>query len=149
MPLRDTLGYVRYFTDMDPYIYFVDNRPLGDLAFRDEELADAIDSSLLENVSSTTTSPRVLTTADIKAYVRFTHPTDNGVLIVPSSVSASLPIGAKITVRRMGTGTLEIDPAVGVTLNVPAGKTAFVASGGAAYLVKVDTDEWDLFGDLV
>lgn len=42
MALKDDLTEVRYFTADDIYFYLTDNRPLGDLAGRDEQIADLI-----------------------------------------------------------------------------------------------------------
>jgi len=48
MALADTLTVVEYHTQFDPYTYVVDNRPLGNLAARDVQLANAIESRTIQ-----------------------------------------------------------------------------------------------------
>lgn len=42
MAIEDTLPEVRLYTEEDPYHYTIDNRPLSDLAARDDALINAI-----------------------------------------------------------------------------------------------------------
>ena len=44
MAFKDTLTNTRLYTEADPYIWTVDNRPLSDLDARDDQLADRIDA---------------------------------------------------------------------------------------------------------
>lgn len=41
--LYSTLTNIRYYTDSDPYVYTVDNRPLTDFDTRDQTICNAID----------------------------------------------------------------------------------------------------------
>lgn len=51
-PTTQELGPVRLYTEMDPYIYSVDNRPLQDLADNTEVLATAVDSARTNQLTS-------------------------------------------------------------------------------------------------
>ena len=43
MAFKTTLLAVRFYTEFDPYFYTIDNRPLADLATRDDAIADELD----------------------------------------------------------------------------------------------------------
>lgn len=47
MSFKTSLTTVRYYTAADPYYYTVDNRPINDLAGRDDALADELDRRTL------------------------------------------------------------------------------------------------------
>jgi hypothetical protein len=47
MALSASLTAVQYYTQLDPYFYAVDNRPLADLAARDVQLANEIEAAPL------------------------------------------------------------------------------------------------------
>ncbi len=68
-------------------------------------------------------------------------------LIVPSNASVPLAVGSVAMFVRAGSGTLTVTPQSGVTVNTPASYT-LNSQGSPGALVKVDDDEWDLFGDL-
>jgi D-serine dehydratase len=43
MSLKSLITAVRYYTEFDPYFYTIDNRPIEDLALRDDNIADELD----------------------------------------------------------------------------------------------------------
>lgn len=43
MAFKDTLPTIDFYTEFDPYVYNVDNRPLVDLGQRDDAIADELD----------------------------------------------------------------------------------------------------------
>ncbi len=74
---------------------------------------------------------------------------DNGSpinLTVPSNGSIALPIGAQIIVRNVGAGQVTILPS-SCTVN-SSQSLKLRAQHSTATLIKVDTDVWDLAGDL-
>jgi hypothetical protein len=79
-------------------------------------------------------------------YVRLNRASDINV-IVPTNASVPYAIGHIIRVRQMGDGKFTMVGDTGVTINSPfTGTSAF--KGAVIELIKVDTNEWDLSGDI-
>lgn len=72
--------------------------------------------------------------------------------LLPPNASVAFPIGTSIVCCASGSGEITIDPDTGVTLNSVFGQASttsrVVLGGGTAVLFKVDTNEWQLTGDL-
>lgn len=71
-------------------------------------------------------------------------------LTVPANATAAFPIGTVIMVRQgVGAGAVTIAAAAGVTVSSRGGLVT--TNGAVAYvtLIKIGTNTWDLFGDLV
>lgn len=85
--------------------------------------------------------------ADDKAYFRFTSTPD---VLIPDNADVPLPVGWSMMMRKVNAPGSIVVFATGIaTLNIPTGFFGTVAlQGGVATLVKVGTDEWDIFGDL-
>jgi hypothetical protein len=69
-------------------------------------------------------------------------------LTVPLNGAVAFPIGTKINISQYGTGQVTIDPAVGVTIRSNGGKDKTAARYSVCTLLKRDTNEWYLYGDL-
>jgi hypothetical protein len=70
-------------------------------------------------------------------------------LTVPHSSTVDFPIGTQILISQLGTGQTTITPASAfVTLRSSGGKTKTAAQYAIATLIKRDTNEWYLAGDL-
>ena len=65
---------------------------------------------------------------------------------VPLNSSVPFPIGTQLLVAQAGAGQTTIVATGGVTLNATGLKIS--ATKQAATLIKVDTDTWDVFGNL-
>jgi hypothetical protein len=88
---------------------------------------------------------KTLALGDSGSYIRFSNTTIT-VLTIPTNATVAFPTGAEVT----GTGvanTVSIANSAGVTLN---SKESLVtaSAGGAFFLKKVGTNEWDLHGAL-
>jgi hypothetical protein len=88
---------------------------------------------------------KTLALTDSGSYIRFSNTTIT-VLTIPTNATVAFPTGAEVT----GTGvanTVSIANSAGVTLN---SKESLVtaSAGGAFFLKKVGTNEWDLHGAL-
>jgi hypothetical protein len=69
-------------------------------------------------------------------------------LRIPTNTGVAFPIGSQIIIVQYGTGQTTIAGTAGVTLRSSGGKTKIAARYGMATLIKIDTDEWVLAGDL-
>lgn len=72
----------------------------------------------------------------------------NQFLNVKINASVAIPIGSQILVSRNGNGEVTFTSDSGVTINSAQGFLRLNNQYSGATLVKVDTDEWYLFGDL-
>jgi hypothetical protein len=73
-----------------------------------------------------------------------------GTLTIPPNADVPFPVGATIRVIQYGVGEVTVTPGAGVTLNKRSTVT-LVTNGqySVITLIKVDTDEWIISGDLV
>lgn len=67
---------------------------------------------------------------------------------IPINATVAFPIGTKINVSQYGTGQITIGLGVGVTLRSNGGKTKTSGQYAICTLIKRDTNEWYLYGDL-
>lgn len=67
---------------------------------------------------------------------------------VPTHASVPLPVGAQVLVHRLGTGSVTIIPATGVTINHAFASLALRARFSFAALVKRGDNVWTAGGDL-
>jgi len=67
---------------------------------------------------------------------------------IPTHANAQFPTGAQLIISRIGAGTVNISPANGVTLNSVNSNRYIANQYGAVTLIKTDTNNWYLFGDL-
>lgn len=97
-------------------------------------------------VNDQTGTSYALVLADMNKTVRM----DNAAAItltVPANSTTAFPIGTVITIRQVGAGQITLSPGGGVTLNTPStlkSRTQF----STLSIHKVDTDEWDVMGDI-
>lgn len=92
------------------------------------------------------TADHTLAAANMGHYLRFSKASEV-FLTIALNATAAIPVGSVVTINQAGNGTVTIDPVSGVVVNTPetlgSRKKASTLS-----LVKVDTDAWDLSGDL-
>ena len=67
---------------------------------------------------------------------------------IPLNSSIAIATGAQIIITRIGAGSVNISPTVGVTLNSISSNRYIANTYGAVTLIKTATDTWYLFGDL-
>lgn len=75
--------------------------------------------------------------------------TSNRTITVPLNSAVAFPIGTKVMVSRLNTGTVKIAGSAGVTIHSAGGKYDLAAQYSVATLLKRDTDTWYLYGDLI
>lgn len=73
---------------------------------------------------------------------------------IPTNASVNFPIGSQITVAQKGTGQTTINAVTSGTTTISAASTTTTAPKlrtrySAATCMKVDTDVWYVFGDIV
>lgn len=105
-----------------------------------------LDELASQTVTNDATTTRTLALTDANDYIRFTSASDT-TLTVPLNSSVAFPTGTRIDFSRMGVGNVTVAATGGVTINKAEG-LKIAAQYKAATLVKVATDEWDLFGAL-
>lgn len=71
------------------------------------------------------------------------------VLTVPTNSVCAFPIGTQILVRQKGVGQVSIVGDAGVVVNSAEGSNLTNVQYSVAGLIKIDTDTWALFGDVV
>ena len=103
-------------------------------------------SSLLDGIV-TIELDRTFGLTDSNKLIRLDGTTDR-VWTVPPNSSVAFPIGTQILLERVNTAELDIAEGSGVTVNSVDGKLSLRNQYSGAVLVKSDTDEWELFGDL-
>lgn len=84
--------------------------------------------------------------SDAGKYVRFSNTGAISVTVPPNS-SVAFNVGTQISIRQVSTGQVTVVAGTGVTINSPE-TLKLRKQGSSATLVKVDTNTWDLMGDL-
>jgi len=70
-------------------------------------------------------------------------------LTVPLNATAAFAIGDQINVAQLGAGVITFSPTSGVTIRSQGSKLKTNGQYSVATIVKIDTDEWLLLGNLV
>ena len=70
-------------------------------------------------------------------------------LTVPPNSSVAFPIGTQVLLYQGGAGQVTITAGAGVTIRSQGTKLKLYAQYAVAGLLKVDTDEWVAFGNLI
>jgi hypothetical protein len=98
------------------------------------------------NLQSGTSYTFVLADAYSKT-VQFTNGSAITATIPPNS-SVAYPIGSVITLMQWGAGTVTVAPGSGVTLRGDGSKFKTNAQYAIATVMKMDSDEWVMFGNV-
>jgi len=69
-------------------------------------------------------------------------------ITVPLNGVLAFPIGTKVMIAQYGTGQVTIDGQIGVTIRSTGGKTKTATQYSVCTLLKRDTNEWYLYGDI-
>ena len=69
-------------------------------------------------------------------------------LTVPTNASVPFAIGTQITIAQSGAGQVTVSPAVGVTVSAADTATKLRVQWSAATLIKTNTNNWILIGDI-
>lgn len=99
-------------------------------------------------VANRQTSSYILQLSDDGKLVEMNVASANTLTIPPNS-SVAFPIGTQIMIAQYGAGQTTVTPGSGVTLNSSGGKDKLAAQYSGGSIIKIGTDEWYLFGDIV
>ena len=99
-------------------------------------------------VTKTSAGNYTLEIADSQSVVLMSLSTPVSV-VVPTSAAVNFDIGTQINITQLGTGTIFIAAAVGVTIRSSGSRYTLSQQYASAALVKIDTDTWLLAGDLI
>lgn len=94
------------------------------------------------------TASYTLVLSDADKLVEMNVSTANN-LTIPLNSSVAFPTGTQILVAQYGAGQTTIVATSGVTVRSNGGKLKLNVQYSGATLIKIDTDEWFCFGDLV
>jgi hypothetical protein len=109
----------------------------------------SIDGVLRETVTTNRqTASYSLVLTDRGKLVEMNVATANN-LTVPLNSSVAFPIGTKIDIAQYGAGQTTVVATSGVTVRSAGGALKLAAQYSGATLVKIATDEWYLFGDII
>lgn len=112
-----------------------------------KEYVDDNFSLLIRSINAQTGVLYILALSDAGNVLTMDNPSLNSI-VIPLNVSVAFQIGTQIDIIMKGAGTTSIDADTGVTLNdVNAGSAAISNQYSAATILKIDTDEWIIFGD--
>jgi hypothetical protein len=112
-------------------------------------IASSFPAAHQRGIVSTASATYTLGVSDVGKAIEFTN-SDAVTVTVPADSAYSFAIGQTILLIQKGTGTVSVTGDSGVTLS-GAGVTDPVevsAQYGVATLLKLDEDDWIIFGDL-
>lgn len=95
-----------------------------------------------------TVSSYVLTLTDVNKLVEMATSSTNNI-VVPTNASASFTIGSQILISQYGTGSTSVTFSSPVSVNSAGSRLKLSSQYSGGALVKINTDEWYLFGDLL
>lgn len=102
----------------------------------------------LISVNSQTGTSYTLTLGDGAKAVEVSNAGDH-ILTIPANSTVAFPVGTVIEIARMGTGSVTLTPASGVTLRHPYASLAIRSQFGTSTIRKRATDEWIVVGDFI
>ena len=106
---------------------------------------DASLTNIINQPIGTVTTNYTIGTADVGKFFKVTGA---AVINVPTNATAPFSIGQKIDFVRSSASAVSFSGTTGVTVNATP-STTLRAQYSAATLVKTDTNEWYLIGDLL
>ena len=97
-------------------------------------------------INAQTTTPYTLVATDLGKLITMNASTGM-TLTIPANTSVPFTIGDRVDVVQIGTGTVDIAGAPGVTVNATPG-LKLRTQWSSATMVKINTDQWIVLGDL-
>jgi hypothetical protein len=94
------------------------------------------------------TASYTLALGDVDSLIQMNVSTVNSLTVPPDS-SVSFPLKTQILISQHGTGQTTIAPGAGVTLRSDSGRLKLSSQYAGATLIKIATNEWYVFGNLV
>lgn len=103
--------------------------------------------TIIPVVNNSTVSGTMEVTEDMLGTYQRVQPTTSVVIVLPSDSTQDLPIGATVTFRNRGPGTLEFVEDTGVTAEY-SDTLVFRKVGSTGTIVKTASNSWDVSGDM-
>lgn len=100
-----------------------------------------------KNINTYSSTLNNLVLADANKIIKVDNSSAND-LRIPTNASHAFPIGTEIIIIQYGTGQTTVAPTSGVTMLSNGGKNKLAAQYSQATLIKIDTNEWVLSGDI-
>ena len=131
----------------------VETVKIKDLNVTTAKIADsAITSEKLAPINNGTFTPVSGTTYTIALADFFktkTFTSSSAVIVtIPANATTAFSIGTEIYFLQLGTGQVGFSPAAGVTLRSDSSRTKIKTQYSSVSLLKIDTNEWVLTGNL-
>lgn len=142
----DLNGDLKYKNDGDYYTTLKTSSNTADRVYNFPDENCTLAPREVTNVTYTA-SLTTLQFSDIYKLLRLNVGSAND-LRIPTNLAVPFPIGTQIILVQYGTGQTTVTTSGGVTLRSSGGKTKIAAQYGMATLIKIDTNEWVLGGDL-
>lgn len=112
------------------------------------QYTDSLAQAAVRRTINNQAASYTLVLADALAYVRLNNAGAVN-LTVPANASVAFEVGTEIPIFQKGAGQVTVVADVGVTINYPATASLNLREQySTGLLTKVDTNEWDLTGDL-
>jgi hypothetical protein len=116
-----------------------------------DEVGHSVPFQYIDVVNNSETN-YVAQATDAGDLTKFTS-SSNVTVRIPTNSTTYIPVGTVLTFIQMGTGTVMVAPADGVTIRQEPGTTVTYSSGSQSYIrtraqyskiqfTKIDTDEW-------
>ena len=111
-------------------------------------LTDSLEKKTNKLISfNTYTTSDTLRLSDADKVIEMNVGTANN-LVIPTNTAYAFPVGTQITVIQIGAGQTTLVPASGVTVRSASSKVKLSGQYSGATLIKKNTNEWYLFGDI-
>jgi len=146
-PLVDSAGRCNVLW-FEKFKFMESLQPLSDVDLQSIEDEIALKSDILRNVITVSGTSYSMGTSDTGGYFRFTSGSAVTVTI-PTNATSPIAVKSQMDGVQAGNGKVTFAPAVGVTFNSFATYKSLAGKMAPFSLVKVDTDEWDLVGNLI
>jgi hypothetical protein len=98
-------------------------------------------------VTEYTASTTTLSLSDSGKLLKLNNGSAND-LQIPLNGAVAFPIGTQILIMQYGAGQTTVTSSMGVTLRSSGAKTKLAAQYAMGSLIKIDTNEWALAGDI-
>lgn len=142
----DSNGDLKYKNDNDYYTTLKTSSNTADRVYTYPDENCTLAPREVTIVTKTSTLNNIVL-SDLYKLIKTDNSSAND-LRIPTNASHAFPIGSQIIIVQYGTGQTTIAPTGGVTMRSSGGKTKIAAQYGMATLIKIDTNEWVLAGDL-
>lgn len=111
------------------------------------DFRETYSETILPAINTQTGTSYTPTLSDANGYIRMNNAAANTVTIPPNS-SVAYPIGTSLSIRQVGAGATSLIAGSGVVINNLSVSLQLRKQNSTVQVLKVGTNEWDLFGDI-